>query len=599
MRKIFAALMVASLTIVGLAQSPYNLNIYKAQSFTGDGSGVVIPLNGNSSGSTVGSSFASGNATVSVVGSGTATIGFVGSSDNGVTYVPIPITSLTASPTTATTQMVTASSVFSVPLGNLTHVQPVVSGSFTFTSITILLTASPNAQMAKSSQSSSVSGTVGAGNANQLAVYPSNGTAVQGSSSLPSGVTVPGSQVVINQNQLSNVIASVQYTEGSSWPRCAHVGGSPSGTTVAGGGCSNSMMYILSQSNIGKGMGVPYNDSIDGSTSAQAAARWSTGNSTYGVTVPSAQSLSPQAMCSAFSTNPASCPKEYWFIGMDVAYNDFNNGVSLSTTESTIQGAINVARAAGYIVGVLTDPLCNPGNIPANSCPNDQTYQANQYAIANKFGADFVMRPDLYIENQSDLNFYDTDFVHLNPNGQFTAAQGLIDFFSGIGVQASASRVGRGLLGWFGPYNNFNYAANASTIARNGVNIFQPGDYIPGSNNAANGPAFFIGENTTPSTAHYMGCNHATAWPTGPSTGSGVCYIISQNPGVGNSATLINWGFGPVYLGPTIAPSYMETLTTPASSSATCVAGQFTDDSSYHYVCTGTNAWKRVLMTTF
>lgn len=45
--------------------------------------------------------------------------------------------------------------------------------------------------------------------------------------------------------------------------------------------------------------------------------------------------------------------------------------------------------------------------------------------------------------------------------------------------------------------------------------------------------------------------------------------------------------------------TYQETLVTPASSSAACTAGQFTDDANYHYVCTATNTWKRVALSTF
>ena len=38
---------------------------------------------------------------------------------------------------------------------------------------------------------------------------------------------------------------------------------------------------------------------------------------------------------------------------------------------------------------------------------------------------------------------------------------------------------------------------------------------------------------------------------------------------------------------------------TPASSSATCTAGQVADDASYHYVCVATNSWKRVALSSF
>jgi len=47
------------------------------------------------------------------------------------------------------------------------------------------------------------------------------------------------------------------------------------------------------------------------------------------------------------------------------------------------------------------------------------------------------------------------------------------------------------------------------------------------------------------------------------------------------------------------AVAYHETLTTPASSSAPCSAGDFTDDANFHYVCTAQNSWKRVALSAF
>ena len=47
------------------------------------------------------------------------------------------------------------------------------------------------------------------------------------------------------------------------------------------------------------------------------------------------------------------------------------------------------------------------------------------------------------------------------------------------------------------------------------------------------------------------------------------------------------------------AGSYVETLRTPASSSAPCAAGEFTDDSKFHYVCVAANHWKRVALGDF
>lgn len=47
------------------------------------------------------------------------------------------------------------------------------------------------------------------------------------------------------------------------------------------------------------------------------------------------------------------------------------------------------------------------------------------------------------------------------------------------------------------------------------------------------------------------------------------------------------------------AKRYFEELQTPSSSSAACIAGQFTDDANYHYVCVGTNHWRRVALSDF
>jgi hypothetical protein len=51
----------------------------------------------------------------------------------------------------------------------------------------------------------------------------------------------------------------------------------------------------------------------------------------------------------------------------------------------------------------------------------------------------------------------------------------------------------------------------------------------------------------------------------------------------------------PAYFGGTI----ISPLVTPASSSSACTTGQFENDASYHYVCTSTNTWKRVALSSF
>lgn len=47
------------------------------------------------------------------------------------------------------------------------------------------------------------------------------------------------------------------------------------------------------------------------------------------------------------------------------------------------------------------------------------------------------------------------------------------------------------------------------------------------------------------------------------------------------------------------ALSFQGKLSTPSSSSASCNAGEFKDDTNYHYVCVSQNKWKRVALSDF
>ncbi|CAI9121471.1 hypothetical protein LMG32879_002318 [Brytella acorum] len=65
----------------------------------------------------------------------------------------------------------------------------------------------------------------------------------------------------------------------------------------------------------------------------------------------------------------------------------------------------------------------------------------------------------------------------------------------------------------------------------------------------------------------------------------------------GNGITLDTWKLN---VGSTaIAAQFQEALSTPSSSSAQCTAGQFSDDTNYHYVCVAANTWKRVALSAF
>lgn len=43
----------------------------------------------------------------------------------------------------------------------------------------------------------------------------------------------------------------------------------------------------------------------------------------------------------------------------------------------------------------------------------------------------------------------------------------------------------------------------------------------------------------------------------------------------------------------------LRVLTPPTASSSSCTAGQFSFDSTYYYLCTGANTWKRVTLSSF
>lgn len=45
--------------------------------------------------------------------------------------------------------------------------------------------------------------------------------------------------------------------------------------------------------------------------------------------------------------------------------------------------------------------------------------------------------------------------------------------------------------------------------------------------------------------------------------------------------------------------AFIGTISTPTSSTANCIKGQFQDDENYHYVCVSDNKWKRVQLQDF
>ncbi|MEJ5154170.1 hypothetical protein WH240_03030 [Gluconobacter wancherniae] len=89
-----------------------------------------------------------------------------------------------------------------------------------------------------------------------------------------------------------------------------------------------------------------------------------------------------------------------------------------------------------------------------------------------------------------------------------------------------------------------------------------------------------------------------------PSSGSDKPFIYAADGtnlnvanSVGSGVVINSYGFS----GSVIKANayFQEVLSTPASSSAACNAGQFTDDAEYHYVCVAQNSWKRVALSSW
>ena len=88
-------------------------------------------------------------------------------------------------------------------------------------------------------------------------------------------------------------------------------------------------------------------------------------------------------------------------------------------------------------------------------------------------------------------------------------------------------------------------------------------------------------------------------------TGSGEWHIspLDTNVELGDSgghfALRVRNNKGAAVAGINSSGLFFETPQAPASSSAPCTAGQFSDDANYHYVCVAVNTWKRIALSSF
>lgn len=127
--------------------SPYSNVIFPAAIFTATAqtSAAIALGTKQGNGQWTAGSWSSAAISLSSVALTTATFGMLGSADGGVTFNPIAIASAGVPGTLATTFTATTGGMYNANMAGLTHFKFVTSGTFTATSIALVLTASPNA----------------------------------------------------------------------------------------------------------------------------------------------------------------------------------------------------------------------------------------------------------------------------------------------------------------------------------------------------------------------------------------------------------------------------------------------------------------------
>jgi hypothetical protein len=151
--------MLLFLPVAGVPQnqaSPYTNSVFASQTFTATGqTGATVQLNSLTVPSTVGSSFASGTITLTGTSLTTVTFSVMASADNGATFpTALPITTVAAPGSTPSTPITaTTSGLYQISLAGITHIKFVTSGTFNATSVSLTLTASPNALISRNTGS--------------------------------------------------------------------------------------------------------------------------------------------------------------------------------------------------------------------------------------------------------------------------------------------------------------------------------------------------------------------------------------------------------------------------------------------------------------
>lgn len=175
--EVLIALAITLLGIAGLrahAQSPYNNVIFQPAVLTAT-SQTSTPF-ALRPGATQTGSFSAGTIIVTGASLTTATLAVQVSKDGGKTYFATALEACGTPGTFTTTVTVTAASCYELNLQGVTNVEYVTSGTFTATSISVLLIGSPTGQISRSGGGGGSGGPIASGTQYCVAYYTGAGT---------------------------------------------------------------------------------------------------------------------------------------------------------------------------------------------------------------------------------------------------------------------------------------------------------------------------------------------------------------------------------------------------------------------------------------
>ncbi len=235
---------------------------------------------------------------------------------------------------------------------------------------------------------------------------------------LNQSVTFPGTSIFgkVTTNPWGiNLSGQIFYFEGSSITR----GFTLSGAQLPGGGITGNYGNLLSTSAWGSGNGTYYNDGVDGQTTGGDLAQYNTGNSNYGVTVPSAHSLSPAVT--------GSTTRHFYFLDLTEEYVDAINGISSATSIAHLASLTSLAQSEGWFVVVLTCPVITSISTPftASTAYTAQILAVNQAVRNGTIPSNMVADMANWIPNQGDSSYF-VDGLHPTANGHRVIAANLL-----------------------------------------------------------------------------------------------------------------------------------------------------------------------------